>query len=54
MYGCKIIGEKMMQQGNGHIINFASLAGIAPVQGLSIYTASKFGSEDFHWHWRKN
>jgi 3-oxoacyl-[acyl-carrier protein] reductase len=47
MYGCKIIGEKMMQQGNGHIINFASLAGIAPVQGLSVYTASKFGVRGF-------
>lgn len=47
MYGCKIIGEKMLQQGNGHIINFASLAGIAPVQGLSIYTASKFGVRGF-------
>jgi 3-oxoacyl-[acyl-carrier protein] reductase len=47
MYGCKIIGEKMLKQGNGHIINFASLAGIAPVQGLSVYTASKFGVRGF-------
>jgi 3-oxoacyl-[acyl-carrier protein] reductase len=29
-------------QGRGHIINISSMAGIAPVPGLSIYTSSKF------------
>jgi 3-oxoacyl-[acyl-carrier protein] reductase len=28
--------------GRGHIINLASMAGIAPVPGMSIYSASKF------------
>lgn len=31
----------------GHIINIASLAGIAPVSGLSLYTASKFAVRGF-------
>ena len=30
------------ENGRGHIINLASMAGIAPVPGMSIYTASKF------------
>ena len=30
------------ENGRGHIINMASMAGIAPVPGLAIYSASKF------------
>jgi len=30
------------QNGRGHIINIASLAGISPVRGASLYSASKF------------
>ena len=30
------------ENGRGHIINISSMAGIAPVPGISIYTASKF------------
>jgi 3-oxoacyl-[acyl-carrier protein] reductase len=30
------------QNGRGHIINMASMAGIAPVPGLAVYSASKF------------
>jgi len=30
------------ENGRGHIINLASMAGIAPVPGMSIYSASKF------------
>lgn len=46
MFGCKFAAEKMANKG-GHIINFASMAGIAPVQGLSTYVASKFGVRGF-------
>ena len=30
------------QNGRGHIINIASLAGVAPIPGAALYTASKF------------
>ena len=42
MYGSQFAAAQMVKQGFGHIINIASLAGIAPVPGLSQYTASKF------------
>ena len=44
--GSKYAADKMKNSG-GHIINFASMAGLAPVQGLSVYTASKFGVRGF-------
>jgi NAD(P)-dependent dehydrogenase (short-subunit alcohol dehydrogenase family) len=33
----------MIRQGNGHIVNTASLAGLIPAPLISSYTASKFG-----------
>ncbi|RIW18721.1 SDR family oxidoreductase [Algoriphagus lacus] len=47
MLGTTIIGKEMKGQEFGHIINIASLAGIAPVSGLSLYTASKFAVRGF-------
>ena len=47
MYGTKIIGDYMKKKGRGHIINIASLAGIAPVPGISLYSASKFAVRGF-------
>ena len=41
-YGMKIIGDQMISQGSGHIINIASLAGVAPIYGISLYSASKY------------
>lgn len=43
IYGCHIIGQQMVKQGEGHIINIASLAGIAPVPGMGYYSTSKLG-----------
>lgn len=45
--GTTLIGRVMKQQGFGHIINISSLAGLAPVSGLSLYTASKFAIRGF-------
>lgn len=42
MFGCQAVLPHMLAAGQGHIINIASLAGLSPVPGLSIYSASKF------------
>ncbi|HZD96011.1 MAG TPA: SDR family oxidoreductase [Candidatus Sulfotelmatobacter sp.] len=46
IYGTQAAFEIMRRQadedGRGHIINMASMAGISPVPGMSIYSASKF------------
>lgn len=47
MYGTLFGAKAMEQQGHGHIINIASLAGIAPIQGLSLYSGSKFAVRGF-------
>jgi 3-oxoacyl-[acyl-carrier protein] reductase len=47
MYGTKVIGDFMKKQGSGHIINMASLAGITPVPGIALYSASKFAVRGF-------
>ncbi len=43
LLGMKLAGEKMLQQGAGHIINVASLAGLSPTPGNSVYSAAKGG-----------
>ena len=45
--GTTIIGREMKFQEFGHIINVSSLAGLAPVSGLSLYVASKFAVRGF-------
>lgn len=47
MHGSKFGAEIMVQQGGGHIVNIASLAGIAPVPGIGLYSASKFAVRGF-------
>lgn len=42
IHGCRAVVGPMMDQRNGIIINVASLAGITPVPGMSLYSASKF------------
>jgi short-subunit dehydrogenase len=37
----------MVRQGGGHIINIASMAGLMPVPGITIYAASKYGVVGF-------
>ncbi|MBZ5504967.1 MAG: SDR family oxidoreductase [Acidobacteriia bacterium] len=38
----RVMRHQADENGRGHIINIASMAGIAPVPGLAVYTASKF------------
>lgn len=47
IHGTHAAARQMLRQGGGHIINIASLAGIAPVPGLSLYSASKFAVRGF-------
>jgi 3-oxoacyl-[acyl-carrier protein] reductase len=47
IYGTTFAAQAMDRQGSGHIINMASLAGIAPVAGMAYYTASKFAVRGF-------
>ena len=42
IYGTTEAYQLMVQQGFGHIVNTASLAGLVPVAGLTSYTATKF------------
>jgi 3-oxoacyl-[acyl-carrier protein] reductase len=43
IHGSQCAARQMLRQGSGHIINIASLAALAPVPGLALYSASKFG-----------
>jgi len=47
IYGSKLVAPVMIKQQQGHIINIASLAGVAPVKGMNLYSASKFGVRGF-------
>lgn len=47
IYGVHTFSPEMVRVGKGHIINFGSLAALAPVPGLNIYSASKFGVRGF-------
>lgn len=47
IYGSKIAVGMFKNQGFGHLINVSSLAGVAPIQGLSVYSATKFAVRGF-------
>jgi len=53
IHGCRIFGPHFVAQGEGHIVNTASLAGIAGVAGCASYVTAKFGvvglSEALRW-----
>lgn len=42
IHGCKAALPAMLDRGEGHIINVASMAGVLPVPGLAVYCATKF------------
>ena len=45
--GTRAAARVMVPKGAGHIVNIASLAAIAPVPGLCLYSASKFAVRGF-------
>lgn len=45
--GTKLALASMRQRGSGHIVNVASMAGVASVPGLATYNASKFAVVGF-------
>ncbi len=47
IFGTHTAAKHMVSRGCGHIINIASLAGLAPVPGLGLYSASKYAVRGF-------
>ncbi len=47
VYGTRQAARHMVTRGGGHIINFASLAALSPVPGLSLYSASKYAVRSY-------
>lgn len=47
MIGSQIAAKYFAEKRNGHIINIASLAGISPIPGIALYSASKFAVRGF-------
>jgi 3-oxoacyl-[acyl-carrier protein] reductase len=47
IFGTQAVLPTMLAQQQGHIINIASLAALAPVPGLALYSASKFAVRSF-------
>jgi 3-oxoacyl-[acyl-carrier protein] reductase len=42
IHGSRIVGRAMVRQGSGHIINIASMAALAAIPGIGLYSSSKF------------
>lgn len=53
IHGCRVFGAHFVKQGEGHIVNTASAAGLFPVPGMSSYSTTKFAivalSEQLRW-----
>ena len=47
VFGTHAAARRMVPRGAGHIVNFGSLASLAAVPGLSLYSASKFAVRGF-------
>ncbi len=47
MYGMRAVVRHMIENKAGHIINVASMAALAPIPGLALYSASKYAVRAF-------
>lgn len=47
IHGVHVVGKHFVEQKRGHIINSGSLASLAPVPGLGLYSSSKFSVRGF-------
>jgi len=47
MLGSAVAAREFKTSGKGHIVNIASLAGVAPIPGIALYSASKFAVRGF-------
>lgn len=47
MIGCSVVGKHMAAKGSGHIVNFGSLGGVAPIPGIAVYSATKYAVRGF-------
>lgn len=47
LYGSKVAAEQMVRQGEGHIVNMSSLAGIGYTPGNALYCATKHAVRGF-------
>lgn len=47
VYGTRAAARRMIAQGAGHIVNIASLAALAPIPGLTVYSATKYAVRAF-------
>ena len=53
IHGCRTFGAHFVQQGEGHIVNTGSAAGLFPAPGMSSYSTTKFAvvafSQQLRW-----
>ncbi len=47
IHGTATASRQMLRQGHGHIINIASIAGLAPIPGLAVYAATKYACRGY-------
>lgn len=47
VFGTRAAATRMIPQGHGHVVNFASMAALAPIPGIALYSASKYAVRAF-------
>jgi 3-oxoacyl-[acyl-carrier protein] reductase len=41
-FGMRTVAPTLVERGSGHIINVASMAALAPIEGIAVYSATKY------------